>query len=111
MAWTTVVPWAASLARGPQGEALVLGPDGRMHVIDVDKAKVADTVEVMDEWKEPMEWQQPRPAIFVRGGTAYVTDPAKKELHAVDIATRRKLTSATLPGVPNELSGVLPATH
>ncbi|WP_067177663.1 zinc metallochaperone AztD [Microtetraspora niveoalba] len=95
-----------SLGRGPNGEGLVLGTDGRLHVIDPERGKVVDRVEIMAEWREPLEWQQPRPALFVRGGTAYVTDPATRELHAVDIASRRKLGTATLPKAPNELSGV-----
>ncbi|PRX44550.1 hypothetical protein B0I33_11159 [Prauserella shujinwangii] len=97
-----------SLARGPEGEALVLGTDGRIHVIDPEKAKVVRTIPVLAEsWREPLDWQQPRPAIFVRGGTAYVSDPAKKEVHAVDLASGEKTATVTLPQAPNELSGVL----
>lgn len=98
-----------SLARGPHGEALVLGTDGAVHVIDPDKGAVVGTIKIMDKWAEPLEWQQPRPAIFVRGGTAYVADPAAKRLHAIDIGARKTLTSAPLPSTPNELSGVVPA--
>ncbi|WP_285704836.1 zinc metallochaperone AztD [Microtetraspora sp. NBRC 16547] len=95
-----------SLARGPRGEALVLGTDGRLHVIDPEKGKVVDRIEIMAEWREPLEWQQPRPTLFVRGHTAYVTDPSRKELHAIDIESRKKLRTVTLPQAPNELSGV-----
>ncbi|GII90409.1 zinc metallochaperone AztD [Sinosporangium siamense] len=100
-----------SLARGPGGEALVLGTDGGIHVIDPGKGKVVDTVEVTGEWREPMEWQEARPAIFVRGGTAYVSEPATAQVHAVDLATRKKIKSVTLPKPPNELSGVKAETH
>ncbi|MBN9742902.1 hypothetical protein DMP23_17640 [Amycolatopsis sp. A1MSW2902] len=55
----------------------------------------------------PSSWREPRPALFVRGGTAYVTDPGKKEVHAVDLGTGEKTATGTLPGVPNELSGVV----
>ncbi|GAA2804445.1 zinc metallochaperone AztD [Saccharopolyspora taberi] len=96
-----------SLARGPQGEALVLGTDGKIHQIDPVTAQVTRTIPVMDPWQEPLEWQQPRPAIFVRGGTAYVTDPSKKKIHAIDLASGSIRTTGDLPGVPNELSGVL----
>ncbi|MFC4012504.1 zinc metallochaperone AztD [Nonomuraea purpurea] len=94
-----------SLARGPQGEALVLGTDGRVHVIDPDRAEVVKSIDVMDEWSEPLEWQQPRPAIFVRDNTVYVSDPAKKHVHAVDLPSSGVVRSATLPRSPNELSG------
>ncbi len=96
-----------SLARGPQGEGLVLGTDGKIHVIDPAAARVTRTIPVIGSWQEPLEWQQPRPALFVRGGTAYVTDPGKKEVHAVDLGTGEQTATGTLPGVPNELSGVV----
>jgi hypothetical protein len=98
-----------SLARGPQGEGLVLGTDGRIHVIDPVAGAVTRTIPVVAPWQEPIEWQEPRPAIFVRGGTAYVSEPAAKAVHAVDIAGGTKTGSVTLPVTPNELSGVLPA--
>ncbi|WP_174188714.1 zinc metallochaperone AztD [Nocardia barduliensis] len=94
-----------SLARGPQGEALVLGTDGRIHVIDPVAGAVVRTIPVIGTWQEPLEWQQPRPALFVRGGTAYVSDPATKQIHRVDLATGTKTATATLPGTPNEVSG------
>lgn len=95
-----------SLARGPQGEALVLGTDGKIHVIDPVAGTVTETIPVIDPWQEPLEWQQPRPALFVRDGIAYVTDPAKKSVHRVDLAAGTVMASATLPESPNELSGV-----
>jgi hypothetical protein len=98
-----------SLARGPQGEGLVLGTDGQIHVIDPVAGAVTRTIPVVAPWQEPIEWQQPRPAIFVRGGTAYVSEPVAKAVHAVDIASGTKTASVTLPATPNELSGVLPA--
>ncbi|QXV57120.1 zinc metallochaperone AztD [Amycolatopsis sp. TNS106] len=96
-----------SLARGPQGEALVLGTDGQIHVIDPVSGAVTRKIAVLGTWQEPIEWQQPRPAIFVRGGTAYVTDPGKKEIHSVDLASGTKTATGTIPGTPNEVSGVL----
>ncbi|HET6289147.1 MAG TPA: zinc metallochaperone AztD [Amycolatopsis sp.] len=96
-----------SLARGPQGEALVLGTDGQIHVIDPVSGAVTRKIPVLGTWQEPIEWQQPRPAIFVRGGTAYVTDPGKKEIHSVDLGSGAKTATGTVPGTPNEVSGVL----
>jgi hypothetical protein len=98
-----------SLARGPQGEGLVLGTDGQIHVIDPVAGAVTRTIPVIAPWQEPLEWQQPRPAIFVRGGSAYVSDPAADAVHAVDIATGTTTATGTLPATPNELSGVLAA--
>ncbi|MFC4120546.1 zinc metallochaperone AztD [Nonomuraea zeae] len=94
-----------SLARGPQGEALVLGTDGAVHVIDPATAKTVKTVKVLDQWTEPLDWQQPRPNIFARGRTVYVSDPAGKRLHAIDLASGTVRKTATLPRSPNELTG------
>lgn len=95
-----------SLGRGPHGEGLVLGTDGKLHVIDPEAGKVTRTIPVIDAWREPLEWQQARPALFVRDHTAYVSDPAAKKLHAIDIESGKRLASATVPKAPNELSGV-----
>ncbi|MFX4292592.1 zinc metallochaperone AztD [Streptomyces bohaiensis] len=96
-----------SLGRGPAGEALVLGTDGALHVIDPEAGEVTDSIAVIDSWEEPLDWQQPRPALFVRGGTAYVSEPATDELHAVDLASGEVTASVTLPSAPNELTGVV----
>lgn len=94
-----------SLARGPQGEALVLGTDGRIHQIDPVAGTVTRSIPVMREWEEPLEWQKARPALFVRGNTAYVTEPDARTLHAVDLATGSVTNSVTLPAAPNEIIG------
>ncbi|MFB4313980.1 zinc metallochaperone AztD [Actinomadura sp. 21ATH] len=93
-----------SLGRGPHGEALVLGTDGALHVIDPERGEVTKKVEIMGEWTEPLEWQQPRPALHVRDHTAYVTDPGSKTLYAVDIGSGEVKTKAQLPQTPNELT-------
>ncbi|MBF6340757.1 hypothetical protein IU450_33410 [Nocardia abscessus] len=96
-----------SLARGPQGEALILGTDGRIHVIDPVAGAVVRTIPVIGAWQEPLEWQKPRPALFVRGGIAYVSDPATEQVHRIDLASGAKTATATLPGTPNEVSGAV----
>ncbi|OAH12844.1 zinc metallochaperone AztD [Streptomyces jeddahensis] len=96
-----------SLGRGPHGEALLLGTNGTLHVIDPETGKVEKKIPVVDEWQEPLDWQQPRPTLFVRDHTAYVSEPGKRKLHAVDIESGEKLTSVTLPKSTNELSGVV----
>lgn len=93
-----------SLGRGPDGEALVLGTDGNLHVVDEHTGEVIRKIAVVDPWTEPDEWQQPRPALKVLGGTVFVTDPADDELHAVDLATGA-ITTGALPQTPNEISG------
>ncbi|WP_422742663.1 zinc metallochaperone AztD [Micromonospora sp. WMMD754] len=98
-----------SLARGPQGEGLILGTDGKLHVVDPTSGKLTSSWPVVGAWKEPMEWQEPRPALFVRGDDAYVTEPATKKVHRLDLTTGKVVGSVTLDAVPNEISGTLSA--
>ena len=95
-----------SLARGAHGEGLVLGTDGALHVIDPDKATVTKKIPVVAPWEEPIKWQEARPAIFVHGDTAYITDPSGNTLHAVDIESGKIINTGTLDITPNELTGV-----
>ncbi|MEU2212172.1 zinc metallochaperone AztD [Streptomyces hygroscopicus] len=96
-----------SLGRGPHGEALVLGTNGALHVIDPETGKVEKKIPVVDAWREPLDWQQARPTLFVRGHTAYVSEPSKRRVHAIDLASGDELASVTLPKSTNELSGVV----
>lgn len=95
-----------SLGRGPAGEALVLGTDGKLHVLDPGSGEETAAWGVVGEWAEPVEWQDARPTLFVQGDRAYVSEPSTKELHVVDLSTGDILTSAVLPEAPNELTGV-----
>lgn len=95
-----------SLGRGEDGEALVLGTDGALHVIDPLTSTLTRSVPVVQPWEEPLVWQDPRPTLFVLDGTAYVTDPAARMLYAVDVHTGEIWNSVELPVEPNELNGV-----
>ncbi|WP_416479025.1 zinc metallochaperone AztD [Streptomyces sp. LKA04] len=97
-----------SLARGPHGEALVLGTNGVLHVIDPETGKVERKIDAVGDWTEPLDWQQPRPTLFVRDHTAYVSDPGKRRLHSFDLDSGERVTSVTLPKGTNELSGTVP---
>lgn len=92
-----------SLGRGPDGEALVLGTDGALHVIDEDSGEKLDAIEVLDAWKEPLDWQRARPSLEVDGDIAYVTDPAAKTVHVVDLALGDVIDSVELPHAPDEI--------
>ncbi|MQM24216.1 zinc metallochaperone AztD [Glycomyces albidus] len=95
-----------SLGRGPAGEGLLLGTDGALHVIDMANAAVVESIPVVEAWEEPLEWQEARPTLFVRGGTAYVTEPAASKIYAVDLATGDITAEAELPNPANEVTGV-----
>jgi len=93
-----------SLARGDDGEALVLGTDGALHVVDPESGVLVRSLPVVGAWEEPEDWQTPRPAVKVHDGTAYVTDPATRSIHAVDVATGEVYRTAKLDVVPDELA-------
>ncbi|GAA1738122.1 zinc metallochaperone AztD [Isoptericola hypogeus] len=95
-----------SLARGADGEALVLGTDGKLHVVDPESGRLERSIRVLDPWTEPVDWQQPRPAVLALDGSVYVTDPAGRSVHAVDVTSGEVWRSAALDVVPNELAGV-----
>jgi len=96
-----------SLARGPHAEALILGTDGNLYVIDPATGDTARRIAVTQPWTEPQDWHQPRPAVFARGHDVYVTDAATNQLHLVDIEAGQVTGSVTLEHTPNELSGAV----
>ncbi|OII07054.1 hypothetical protein [Curtobacterium sp. MCBA15_008] len=93
------------LARGPGDEAVVLGDDGALHTFDETTGEPVESFPVIDAWEGPAEWQDAHPALRVAGDVAYVTDPAERTVHAVDLTTGEVVaSSAELPGVPNEIA-------
>ncbi|MEX5271334.1 hypothetical protein [Kocuria sabuli] len=98
--------WFRSLARGPEGEALVLTYDGQLNILDADTGEVLHEVDVVEAWEEPEEWQEPGPAVKVAGNRAYVTDAAAQKLHVVDIVAGTLVDSFDLPETPNEIAVV-----
>jgi len=94
------------LARGPEGEALVLGSDGSLHVLDPATGAITSSIPVIDAWEGPVEWQDAHPALIVVGDIAYVTEPATNSVHSVDLATGEVVATAELPSTPNEIAVV-----
>ncbi|MDO3399926.1 zinc metallochaperone AztD [Mycolicibacterium neoaurum] len=103
--------WFRSLGRGPQAEALMLGTDGNLHVFDPVTGDPVRQIKVTEPWSEPDDWQQPGPAVFTREDAVYVSDPATKQIHLVDVAAGSIETSVTLEHTPNELSGAVGHHH
>jgi hypothetical protein len=95
-----------SLDRGPQGEAVILGTDGALHVFDPATAQRIAHHRVIGAWTEPDEWQQPMPNLHVQDGIAYVSEPAARRLVAVDLGTGETVADTTLERPTTELTGV-----
>jgi hypothetical protein len=73
-------------------------------VLDPATGEITDEYPVIEAWEGPAEWQDAHPAIVVSGDIAYVTEPASKAVHAVDLTTGEVLASTTLDMEPNELA-------
>ena len=93
-----------SLGRSAGGDALLLGTDGKLHRYDATSGTEKSAIDVVAAWEEPIDWQQPRPALHVSGQTAFVTEPATRELHLVDLKSGTVSKSVALPEVPNEIT-------
>lgn len=100
-----------SLARGAQAEALVLGTDGKLYVFDPVSGAQTKAIDVTGAWTEPEDWQDPRPTVFAREDAVYVSDPATKQVHLIDLAAGTVAESVTLDQTPNELSGAVGHHH
>ena len=97
----TTYTWRG-LARGTDGEVLVLGTDGKLQVRDAATGDLQRSVDVIDAWKAPEQWQKAHPQLIVVEGMAYVLDPAAKKVHAVDYVTGKVWKSADLSRAVNE---------
>ncbi|QEH94532.1 hypothetical protein FV141_00360 [Dermacoccus abyssi] len=98
--------WFRSLARGPEGEGLVLTYDGKVNVIDVETGKVTKRIGAIKPWKEKKDWQEPGPAIKVAGDKAYVTDAENKELVVIDLESGKVAKRISLANTPVEMAVV-----
>lgn len=92
------------VVRGPDDLAYILSADGSIHVLDPQTGEITAEYPVVDPWESPVEWQDPHPAIVVAGDIAYVTEPAKNSVHAVDLTTGEVIASTELDVTPNEIA-------
>ncbi|WP_062381633.1 hypothetical protein [Demequina pelophila] len=94
------------LARGDKGEALVLGTDGALRVLDENTGEVLRTIDVTAAWDVPEAWQTPHPALTVLAGMAYVTEPSTGTVHIVDYVGGAVWKSVEVGVEMNEMVGV-----
>lgn len=92
------------LARTDDGAARLLSTDGKLRTLDPATGRLDDGVQVVKAWKAPIDWQEAHPALAIRGNTAYVTEPATSQIHAIDLTTNKVTASADLDGAPLELA-------
>ena len=95
-----------SFGRDPDGGALLLGTDGVLRVFDAATGTQSAEYPVIDPWEVPEDWKEPRPALFVAGATAYVSEPATRSVLAVDLKDGSEIKRAEIPAIPIEIDGV-----
>ncbi|GAA1713117.1 MULTISPECIES: zinc metallochaperone AztD [Dietzia] len=95
------------VVRGPNDMAYLLGTDGAIRVIDPATGEISESYDVIDPWEGPAEWQDAHPSIVVNGDIAYVSEPAKNTVYAVDLTTGEVVASGQTPGAPNEMAVAL----
>ncbi|MGO2660096.1 hypothetical protein [Mycetocola reblochoni] len=93
-------------ARSADGDLLLLGSDGALHVVDEATGEVTASHELFGAWESPSEWQESHPGLTVLDGVAYATDTATNTVYAVDPSSGEVLATAELEGTPNELVGI-----
>ncbi|WP_341976367.1 hypothetical protein [Microbacterium sp. LWO13-1.2] len=98
------------VGRDGHDNIVVLGADGSLYLLD-ETGAVQDSWSVIEPWESPKEWQQPHPGLRVVGDIAYVTEPAAKKIHAIDLHTGESVATADLDVVPNEFVVVGGAGH
>ncbi|MFN8049484.1 MAG: hypothetical protein U0P48_13065 [Ancrocorticia sp.] len=94
------------ISRGAEGEILVLGTDGLLRVLDPATGDELRSIQVVEAWEVPDDWQAPRPAVIELAGMAYVTDPATKTIHIVDYEGGKVWKSVEVGKEMNEIVGV-----
>lgn len=99
--------------RDADGGAWVLGTDGGLYPVDVDTMTIGAPIEVAGPWSGPEKWQNAHPALTIEGRTAWVTEPATKSVHRVDLDART-IETAVVGVEPNEVAlatGMAPASR
>ncbi|WP_313816453.1 PQQ-binding-like beta-propeller repeat protein [Citricoccus sp.] len=98
--------WFRSLARGPEGEALVLTYDGELNVIDEETGEITAEIPAIEPWEEKEEWQQPGPIVKVADSMAYVTDAENQQLVVIDLESGEVAHEFDLEVTPVEMAVV-----
>src|SRR5699024_8474729 len=88
------------------GEALVLGTDGALHVIDPGTGALTRSLAVVQPSTEPPDWNEPRPTLYGQAGSAYGRDPASPRHLAGAPDALTVGAETTLPHATDEVTGV-----
>lgn len=88
------------LARGADGEAIVLGADGAIRIIDPETGDISSTIPSIDAFSVDADDNAPRPTLVVMEHLAFVTDVTESRVIAIDIYEGTFLAEVALPSEP-----------
>ncbi|MGL4177078.1 MAG: hypothetical protein ACRCSN_13475 [Dermatophilaceae bacterium] len=92
-----------SFTRDEHGDVVVLGTDGKVHVVDPETGEIESSVTAVPAWTRPAEYTTPRPVMTVVGHEALVTDPGTQRVVRVDLERGKLVRSVAFPAAPTAL--------
>lgn len=90
----------ADLARGADSEAIVLGADGAIRIIDPETGDIDSTIPSIDAFPVGADASAPQPGLVVMEHLAFVTDVAASRVVAIDVYEGAFLAEVALPSEP-----------
>lgn len=88
-----------------EGDLVVVGVDGNLHVLDLASGEVR-TIPATEPWEKPEEFLTPRPMLAVSHDHVWLTEPMTGKILVIDLTTGETLVSADVDGKPGRLAVV-----
>ncbi len=88
-----------------EGELVVIGVDGNLHLVDLASGEVR-TIAVTEPWEVPEEFLDPRPMLTVSGDRAWLTEPMVGKILAVDLTSGETIASIDVEDKPDRIAVV-----
>lgn len=86
--------------------AYIFTEDGFLRQLDVVSGELVQSVKVTEPYSMDGEWSLPRPRIAVAGDQVAVTDPLKRVVHLVDVASFAVTGEIAVEGAPYTIVAV-----
>lgn len=88
-----------------EGDLVVVGVDGNLHVLDLVSGEVR-AIPATAPWEKPEEFLTPRPMLAVSHDHVWLTDPMTGKILVIDLTTGETLLSEDVDGKPGRLAVV-----
>ncbi len=94
---------AFSRLASAEGNAVVIGTDGNLHVVNLASGEIK-VVPAIAAWTAPEDFLEPRPQIALAGDQVWVTDPMAKKIVVVDLTSGETVKTADVKGTPDQIA-------